>query len=300
MTVKAQEKRERSLFPLFVTSALRGWMTPKLAADAEINLDPLTRTLTADDWTPERKERLAHGVVKALKGAKLAKDADPDDVQGVIEVLDTLDEIKEDIAPAIAEAAAGDMPSGNPDEAKDADGDEMSQVRDFLSDKLSPEDLQKVMSMLDPGYTPDMNDDKLNPSVKRALLGRSPRLASDAVSKPAMDAAIAEAVAAAEARAIQATVDRMKNAELARKDVRPLVGDLDVALDSAETVYAAALDMKGIDRKGVHPSAYAALIKLAVKTSNEQRSPRAAVAVDGDYLAGINERFPGARHLKRS
>ncbi|PIT58356.1 DUF2213 domain-containing protein [Snodgrassella alvi] len=81
--------------------------------------------------------------------------------------------------------------------------------------------------------------------------------------KPAMDADSIEAAAVARINALWQ----------AREDVKPLVGV--VAMDSAEAVYKYALQQKGVNTKGVHPSAYKSMVDLI----NKQSKP-AAMAMD--------------------
>ncbi len=75
----------------------------------------------------------------------------------------------------------------------------------------------------------------------------------------AMDARIAEAKKHAE----DAAISRMRAIRQAEKDVHSILGEV-AAMDSAEAVYKLALDHLGIDVTGVHPSAYASLVKMGV------------------------------------
>lgn len=86
---------------------------------------------------------------------------------------------------------------------------------------------------------------------------------SDCKSNPAMDA---DAIRAAAVKSVNALWQ-------AREDVKPLVGV--VAMDSAEAVYKYALQQKGVNTKGVHPSAYKSMVDLI----NKQSKP-AAMAMD--------------------
>lgn len=79
---------------------------------------------------------------------------------------------------------------------------------------------------------------------------------------------------AMDADAIRAAAVKSVNALWqAREDVKPLVGV--VAMDSAEAVYKYALQQKGVNTKGVHPSAYKSMVDLI----NKQSKP-AAMAMD--------------------
>jgi hypothetical protein len=84
-----------------------------------------------------------------------------------------------------------------------------------------------------------------------------------AVSKIAMDAAIASAVASTEA----ATVARMNAIRVAEREVAPIIGEVVVAMDSAAAVYKLALDHLNVDLTGVPEAAYGAVLKAIPKAA---------------------------------
>ena len=93
--------------------------------------------------------------------------------------------------------------------------------------------------------------------------------------------------AALVARARREAMREFQALQDAREAVRPLVGE--IAMDSAEAVYRYALETLGIDTKGVHASAYPAMIALA-----KDRKP-ARVAMDSAQSGpSFAERFPTA------
>lgn len=116
---------------------------------------------------------------------------------------------------------------------------------------------------------------------------------ANAVDKPAMDAAIKKASTAARADAVR-DMNRVREAE---RIVRPLVGELSLALDSAEDIYAFALDEANIPRKGVHPSAYRSLVEMHISQLGDKPAPK--VAMDANAASNFNERFPTAATLVR-
>jgi hypothetical protein len=76
--------------------------------------------------------------------------------------------------------------------------------------------------------------------------------------KPAMDAAtVKRLIADAEARGAARTAA----IEVAKKAVFPHVGEV-VGMDSAEAIYKFALDAAGISTKGVHSSAFSAMVSM--------------------------------------
>lgn len=107
--------------------------------------------------------------------------------------------------------------------------------------------------------------------------------AGDSVTKDAMDAAIKAA--------IEQTKKRERAAAIAREAVRPVVGAVDLAMDSAESIYKFALEHQGVDLSGVPESAYPALFGAVRKTSSP--APRIAMdsagtPVDRKTLLGLN------------
>lgn len=81
----------------------------------------------------------------------------------------------------------------------------------------------------------------------------------------------------------------LRDADDARRDVRPVIGDV-LACDSAAEIYGMALDHLKIDRKGVDSvPALRALYKLAAKGNPATPAPK--VAHDA---AGLATRFPNA------
>jgi hypothetical protein len=79
--------------------------------------------------------------------------------------------------------------------------------------------------------------------------------------------------------------------------VRPYVGDLNpVAYDSADEIYAAALASLGVKTKGVHPSAYRAMLEMQPRAGQRQQ-PRALATDSGDARKSVIDKFPGAARI---
>lgn len=103
----------------------------------------------------------------------------------------------------------------------------------------------------------------------------------------AMDAAT---VALIRADAKKDALQAVKALREAEADVRPLVGEI-AAMDSAEDVYRFAMDQLGIEHKGVHPSAYKALIAMA-KAKGDKKPD--SFAMDAAHSKDFAARFPTA------
>lgn len=113
--------------------------------------------------------------------------------------------------------------------------------------------------------------------------------ASDAgITKAAMDAAIATSVTSAVAN------ERKNQADIreAERFIRPWLGDLAVAYDSAPDVYKAAIEANGHSVKGVHPSAYRAILEMIPKPGEKQRHASPRLAMDGAKANDFATRFP--------
>ena len=123
-------------------------------------------------------------------------------------------------------------------------------------------------------------DETAEDEAPEAPEGGAPKPAQDAaISKVAMDRAIAQAVSAERQRA--------RELAQAQREVAHLVGD--VAMDSAEDVYKFTLEQHGVDVAGVHPSAYRAMVGLI------KQQPRQSVAMDKD----INKQFPQLNRIRK-
>ncbi|MBI0277091.1 DUF2213 domain-containing protein [Hafnia alvei] len=114
----------------------------------------------------------------------------------------------------------------------------------------------------------------------------------DKVSKTAMDSAIRLAADSATKKAAQ----NFREIREAEQAVRPLIGDV-VAMDSASDVYRTALEQSGVDTKGVHPSAFPSLVKMAI--SQKESTRPASLAQDSASISEFESAYPTASKLKR-
>lgn len=178
----------------------------------------------------------------------------------------------------------------SPDELLQVIGSLTNEVQTAEDDgeELPPEDAEEVGTDEDEtAEDEDMeskseevgtDEDETNESEQTQ---EQPAQAQDrAISKIAMDKAIAKAVAAERKRA-QALAQ-------AQRDVAHLVGD--VAMDSAEDVYKFALEQHGVDVAGVHPSAYRAMVGLIGKS-------KGGIAMDSANSA--SKQFKGLNRIRK-
>jgi len=195
-------------------------------------------------------------VVKALNAIKpdLAQDADISDIIALVEKLEN--EGPEETV-AVTEDAAD--------------------IHEFLKAKLSDEDYAAACELLKPAA----DEEEEAPAIKPD---------EEVVSKPAMDAAIAAATAKATNDALSAA----KAIREAERAVRPYVGEMSMAHDSADAVYRSAFDILGVKHKDVHPSAFPAI--LAAQTTASHKKP-APMAMDAKAKENFSSRFPDASRI---
>lgn len=269
---------------LLASGALRAYLQPKLAADAKLDLAPVLKTVTAKNWKAS-KPKIKAALDAAVKG-KLAADADLEDV---IELLDQLDDVTDEVADVIETAD----PANTDPVAEDDDAEMIARLREVLKAKgMSDEDVNAVVAALNPEVKADPAEpaaqDKDEPEA-----GKKPE-----ITRAAMDAAIAAASAKAARDAERNTIARLRGIAEAERAVRPHIGELAVAQDSADAVYKLALDAADVDTVGVPPAAYSAMVKMLRKPSDAAAS-RPGVAMDAKSAADLSKLFPGASALKQ-
>lgn len=246
-----------------VAGALGAHIRPRLAQDAALgDLTPFLKGVSRKNLKSEQP-RIIRAMQNHFKG-KLAQDADLGDLKEVIEVFTdpTVAPIGEDEDDEVVEP----KPVAQDDEL-------MGKIREMLGEKLGPEEAARVMAAL--GEPAAANDEP----------PPTPGTPPAPVTKQAMDAALAKAQKDGE----QAAVKRWTEIRTAEQECRPILGEI-VAQDSAEAVYKMALDAKGVDLTDTPPSAYRALVKMALAQDQAPQTPR--VAMDSASVQSFNQRYP--------
>jgi len=256
---------------LMLNAGLAVALAPKLALDAKLDLSKTLAGVTAGNLG-KNADKLAAAIVKKASPV-LAQDAelDADDVCKVIAAINGASSgmtEDEDELPADADK---DAP------ALDAGDDILAKVMAFVEGKLSDEDMAALGQIASGGATDEEPDD----IAKDEEPGDDDDNDKD---KPAMDRA-------AVARTVAATILELRTAE---REVFPLIGEVKIACDNGAAVYKLALDHAGVSLKGVHPSAFRALVGMLGK------SPAANPAIAQDRATVSNDfasRFPGAGRI---
>lgn len=171
------------------------------------------------------------------------------------------------------------------DEAEKEDEDEQKKkTADDEDDEDEDEKKKKTAS--------DSDDDEDDKKKKTADDEDEDDEKDEKVSKTAMDSAIRLATDGATKRA----AENFRKVREAEQIVRPLIGDV-VAMDSADDVYRTALEQSGVDIKGVHPSAFPSLVKMAI--SQKENARPVTIAQDSASISDFEKAFPTAGKLKR-
>lgn len=313
LEIQIMAKGKMSAKALFAQGAILAFLRPKLAMDASIDLTPALAKVTNANFKASIPN-IVKAVGKATTG-KLAMDADIGDLAELLdafsgqpvggEVEATDGDIGENQLPPSGELGTGDPalssgPAGDPEALDDEDGaDPMAAVEAFLKEKLGEEgfaEFERLMAAVNPEEgEPEVVEAEPEPEPINEIDGQNdPDKEKDMIDKPAMDAAInaAEKRATIKATAIQREI---RDAERA---VRPYVGDLSMAFDSAEGVYRHTLKALGVKVDGVHASALPAMLALVPKKDDKQPAPR-RLAMDSAPVSDFHKRFPGAAAIAR-
>ena len=165
--------------------------------------------------------------------------------------MDSAEELKKTII-----AVVGQLAHDEDKEAEDEDDEKKSDAEDeeaieVAEDEDDGEKADKERKALE---KTDKDDDEAKKDDKKGQ---------------AMDAAMIESNAVAKVTALFE----------AREKVKPIVGQ--IACDSAEEVYKTALAKSGVSTKGIHPSAYGAMVDLVLQ--GKQNTPN--IAQDSAYTA---------------
>lgn len=246
-----------------VAGALGAHIRPRLAQDAALgDLTPFLKGVSRKSLKSELP-RIVRAMQNHFKG-KLAQDADLEDLKAVIEVFTD---------PAVAPIGEDEDEDDDTPEPVAQDDELMGKIREMLGEKLGPEEAARVMAALG------------EPAAAKDEPPPTPGTPPAPVTKQAMDQALAKAQKAGEEGAIA----RMTAIRTAEQECRPILGEI-VAQDSAEAVYKMALDAKGIDLTDTPPSAYRALVKMALAQDQAPQTPR--VAMDSAAQKSFRDRFP--------
>jgi hypothetical protein len=192
----------------------------------------------------------------AVKAKVMALDAELDPQQ-LDNVIDALLDVEQSPTPV--------QPQGVEEPAKDADP--AAEIQSLLAGKVEPEVIQKIIGMCAAPAALDAEPEEKEPGMKKEEV----KAAMDSMEKNLRERFMAAAAAA--------------------RDVRKTVGE--VAMDSADEIYAFALDQMGVDHKDVE--GVAALRALYRVAADKPAPSKASVAMDSK---SADQRFAGLARIK--
>lgn len=277
---------------LLVRGALSAYLMPKLAADTKIDLKPVLLGATAANWTAAKPE-IARRLTTATSG-KLAKDAKLDDMHAFLDSLDKEGEGEPDTMDAEPESEEEkkkrEAKEAEDKAARDAEAETAEEKKARMEKRAADKAAKdKAARDADPAEKERLEKEEKEAKDKaardKAALDAEPK----PVTKAAMDAAIADAVAES----------NRKHAALrdAERAVEPLIGKLAMPQESAEAVYRLAMDSVGVKHAGVHPSAYPALIEMAKERARDKQRP-VALANDAATVKGFAAAHPDVARIR--
>lgn len=294
----------------FVKGAIYTYLRPRMAEDsAMIPLDPIVRDITAKAFD---RPRLVTAIRAAAAG-NLAADADLEDLP---EMLQNIESLAGEASEAITEG--GEMDNGEREKEETHD-DDLSELVERIK-ALSPEDRERLDAMVVHKVEPEGDEETEEERAERMRLRAEDRAAGrraardeepeteeekrrrmEARDKKAKDEEAPEkkpitkeAMDAAIAAAQRGAIDNQRAIREAERVIRPWVGDLMLACDSAADVYKNALKMLGVKVDGIHPDAYRSILESKPKPGSQSDG---RVAQDSATAAGFAERYPDAMRI---
>jgi 8-oxo-dGTP pyrophosphatase MutT (NUDIX family) len=298
----SKKQQLQSLKATVAYGALTAFLKPKLAMDAQINLHGALATFEPKKFKASTPDFVA-ALKKSLKG-KLAQDGDLVGViEGVEKLMASIDGDKTVEDGAVTDDPDADV-GGTEDDTTMDGGTEA--IAAYLKSKGVPDDVIAGM----PGNKPPAEDsddiEGETPEMKAARLakqGAKDGLEPDAgkgkdkpdfVSKGAMDAALKEVE--------RSTIARMNEVAEAKAHVKPIVGELSMAFDSAEGVYRQAFKMQDRDVSKIKGSgAVEALRQMWDMIPNQNsRTVRPAIAQDSETVDDFAKTFPNMAKVRRA
>lgn len=261
--------------------ALGSYLRPTLAADAAIPL----KDLVQPGMSPAA---VANAAVKHYgKTAVPDRAALIDALQVAMDAAEEMEADDEAEEEEEEEEAGGEDKKAKDKKARDKAARDKRAKDKSAKDGLEPRGSDKTKRGED--EEEDEEADDRSPAEKaKDRRAKDKREKDEAEDRKAHDAALIE-------RGSVTAMAGFKAIRTAEKEVHPLIGEV-AAMDSAEAVYKLALDEAGVDLRGVHPSAYRALVQMAVTQKAAQVSAVSAspIAMDAASVSGFAEMFPTA------
>ena len=236
--------------------------------DAALDIKALVGTVTGKTIKQD-----AARIAKAIKAKGIALDEDliRSEVEEAAKDESEEESHRDDVEGG--EKANRELDKEHPDREGEDDDPEDGYIIDRIVKVLSAAGVPAsvIDAVREVGKKPNEDESPEEAHAKEVLGGEKANREEDA--KRAMDSAIRSAE--------KRTMERFKALRQAEREVAPIIGEV-AAMDSAEAVYRMALDQMNVDLSGVHPSAYAAMVRALIKA----KPAKSAVAQDAALAAG--------------
>ena len=284
-----------------VQAALSVFLLPKIAMDSQLKFSTalstglinINRKTFASPKIKKALVKFVHDAAEPMLApeAKAAGGIGPDDV--IMKVLEMVEKQgasePEEMDELPAKVAPGEEEEEEPGAAKPEKGAWKKNIMDALMKSGMDEvGCKAIMDMMpeeegedeEPkpgeGKTGDEEDDEAKKKAEDEEKEKNMK---------AMDSAIKAGVKLAEENMMK----RLTAIREAERDVLPLIGEVSVAMDSAEDIYKAALKAHDVETDGVHPTALKSMVKLLAKTKEDKGRGAAQLTVVHD-AAILDER----------
>lgn len=307
-----------------VMGGVVGFLKPKLAKDAKLDWAKLFGTVTGKNFA-SKKGAIVAGIKEQTRG-KLAKDAS---IDGLVELLDGFEKVEgEDDLETKENSGLPIMDPDLEDESMDDAEDPHGGLKEYLRGKgMSEDDIAGACDALGSKEAAEEGEDEKDDEAEDNANGEGEGGREDSskfakgkdksakdepppfkgkpevgggMSKDAVNKAIAQAKKEGQLAtdaALKAAREQAKATRDAERFVRPWVGDLAMAHDSAEEVYRTTLTALGKDVKGVHPSAFKTILE-GIAQPGKKLAQDTAMAEDAHGASSSYfDRFPGAKRI---
>jgi uncharacterized protein len=289
-----------------VQGAIAAYLLPKLALDAAPKLLTAMQPLLLQVNRKNLKEQKP-AILKLAKDAampmmtpeaKAGGGVGPDDV--IMRVLDMVEGQVAAEEPGLEEGEEQHQAAvAAPGEGMDATTKAvMDHLRSKGMDEAGLAEVAKLMGGGKKEEKPPGEDEESEEEKARKAKEAHDDKGSPMAGKPAgMDeAAVKTLVAQARKDATADTMKTLGDIRVAEKAVRPLIGEVSTAMDSADAIYAAALKASGVAIDGVHPSAFPALVAMAISNKTASARPPVRLATDAASVTD-REAFDKAHNI---
>lgn len=265
---------------ILAKGVLTAFLRPKLMAGTVLALDSALGSVNRLNWKTQKPA--VKSALLLMATPKLAHDAKLDDLQLALDSLDDMEDGEEDDDMIEDEDETEEDREEKKKAASDRTGRDAKRAKDRKArdarraKNADPDDDDEDRAE---DETEEEREEKKEATDRRA----KDRKVNDG---KAMDAAIQKATAA--------VIARTNAAMEAREIVRPLVGAVSMALDSADAIYEFVLNSHGIPLAGVPKEAFKTMVGMLPKPGQGSR----VLALDSAATTlGLTDRFPALARI---